>query len=129
MTEAVVPNGAQPARQHMPQIPLGKFHAGNGPGIDPIARGAILPAEGDRVLGDRQDPGIAEGGAGYRGPSPRRKSIESLTPAQLGLQASRGRLRRPTLAVAPLYKLSGVWGIFRSHIRTIPFQGPADARS
>ena len=52
----------------MPQIPLGKFHAGNAPGIDPIARGAILPAEGDRVIGDRQDPGIAEGGAGYLGP-------------------------------------------------------------
>ena len=65
MTEAVVTNGAQPGGQDMPQIALDKLHAREGASFLAIIGGAVLPAEGDGVVGDVEDPGIADRGAGH----------------------------------------------------------------
>ena len=64
MTEAVVTDRAQPARQDMSQIAPDKLHARKERGFDAVAGVAILPAEGNGLLGDRPDAGVADGGAG-----------------------------------------------------------------
>ncbi len=52
MTEAVVTDGAQSARQHVTQITRHELNAGDRGNLTPVIFGPVLPAERDRLIGD-----------------------------------------------------------------------------
>ena len=68
MTEAVVPDGSQAARENMPEVARDKLHAREGADLAAAARRPVLPPESDGVIVDAHHSGIAEGGAGDVGP-------------------------------------------------------------
>ena len=63
MAEAVVTDGTQPTRQHMPQITRHELHTGEGGGFVTIAFGPVLPAEGDGGLSEVDQARVVDGGA------------------------------------------------------------------
>jgi len=63
MTEAVVLNGAQPARQDVPEVPRHELHCGECADLPPITGRAVLPPEADGVIVDSNHAAIAQGGA------------------------------------------------------------------
>jgi hypothetical protein len=63
VTEAVVADRAQSARQDVSQIALHELHALEGAEFGAVAGVAVLPAEGDGLLGDPHHAGVADGGA------------------------------------------------------------------
>ena len=68
MTEAVVPDGSQAARENMPEVARDKLHAREGADLAAVARRPVLPPEADGVIVDARHAGIAERGAGDVGP-------------------------------------------------------------
>ena len=64
MTEAVVADGSQAAREDMPEEARDKLHAREGADLVAVARRPVFPPEADGVIVHAHHAGIAEGGAG-----------------------------------------------------------------